>query len=735
MEVIPKRGLRGLRENWQSDLLAAFSVSMIALPLSLGIAVASGVPPVAGIFSAIIGGVVTTFFRGSHLAINGPAAGLIAVILVSIAALDDGSGKALNYVLAAIVVSGAIQVLLGLLKLGKVADLFHSTVIHGILAAIGIIIFTKQIHVALGTTASSNNIIQTLKEAVLEIPNINPYVGIISLTGLLLLIFQSRISYKFFHFLPAPMWVLVLSIPFVYAFNFFDPHTMSFLGKDFLIGPQLLVQIPDNLLDVLLYPDFSKINTLPFWTSVLSITLIATMVSLAGSKAVDKLDPYKRKTDLNKDLVGVGISTMVSGMLGGLPIITVIVRSTVNVNNSAKTKWSNLYHGLFLLAFVFLLTPVIQLVPLCALAILLVYTGFKLASPKVFAHVYEQGAEQLVFFVGTLLITLYTNLLIGMFCGLSLALLVHFLLAKMPVRTFFRGIFNSGSNIFIRENGTYDVKIKGIANFLATIRIDNLLNTIPKGADVKIDLSAARLVDFSVMEHLYDFKRSVANNGGKAQIVGLDEHVSSSNYKMALQIQTSTLNQLSARQISLREIAKEYNLAFRSEPNENIEEFESFYYFKTRPIENITNRITGNEENIDWEILDVQFEEGGLELGDEFNTTISLIKLPFSVPRFTIERKAFIDKYIPIARHKDIDYELYDDLSDDYIVKVMDHNMMQSFISDELRNFIINNEISHIESNGHCVLIFNNEVRLTKIGEYSKIIRLTEDLKGILERK
>ena len=733
MEVIPKEGFRGLKENWQSDLLAAFSVSMIALPLSLGIAVASGVPPVAGIFSAIIGGIVTTFFRGSHLAINGPAAGLIAVVLVSVGALDDGSGKALNYVLAAIVVSGAIQVLMGLLKLGKVADLFHSTVIHGILAAIGVIIFTKQIHVALGTTASSSDIIQTLKEAVYEIPNINPYVGIISLMGLLLLIFQSRISYKFFHFLPAPMWILVLSIPFVYAFNFFDPHTASFLGKNFELGPQLLVQIPDNLMDVLLYPDFSKINTVPFWTSVLSITMIATMVSLAGSKAVDKLDPYKRKTDLNKDLVGVGISTMVSGMLGGLPIITVIVRSTVNVNNSAKTKWSNLYHGLFLLAFVFLLTPVIQLVPLCALAILLVYTGFKLASPKVFAHVYEQGAEQLVFFVGTLLITLYTNLLIGMFCGLSLALLVHFLLAKMPIRTFFNGIFNSGSNVFIRDNGVYDVKIKGIANFLATIRIDNLLNTIPEGANVKIDLSEARLVDFSVMEHLYDFKRSVGNNGGKAEIVGLDEHVSSSNYKMALKIQTSTLNQLSARQISLREIAKEYNLAFRSEPNEKIEEFESFYYFKTRPIENITNRITGNEENIDWEILDVRFEEGGLELGDEFHTTISLIKLPFSIPKFTIERKVFIDKYIPIARHKDIDYKLYDDLSDDYIVKVLDHDEMQSFITDELRSFIIDNEISHIESNGHCVLIFNNEVRLTKIGEYSKMIKFTEELKGILE--
>lgn len=734
MEVIPKEGFKGLKENWQGDLLAAFSVSMVALPLGLGIANAAGVEPIAGIFSAIIGGLVTTFFRGSHLAINGPAAGLIAVILGSIFALDDGTGQAINYVLAAVVVSGGIQVILGLLRLGKFADIFHSTVIHGILAAIGVIIFTKQIHEALGTKASSDDIFLTLKEAVLQIPQINPFVGIISLLGLLLLIFHSRISYKFFHFLPAPMWILVISIPFVYLFNFFDPHTAELFGNAYQLGPELLVQIPDNIADAILHPNFSKIDTLPFWTSVLSITMIATILSLAGSKAIDKLDPYKRKTDLNKDLVGIGIASMVSGFLGGLPIITVIVRSTVNVQNSAKTKWSNLYHGLFLLAFIFLLTPVIQLVPLCALAIFLVYTGYKLAAPKVFAEVYEQGAEQLVFFVATLIITLNSGLLMGTFCGLGLALVVHFLLAKMPVQTFFNGLFRSGSNVFIRDNGDYEIKIKGIANFLATIRIDNLLSTIPAGANVRIDLSEARLVDFSVMEHLHEFKRSMHNSGGRAEILGLDKHVSSSNHKMALKIQTSALNQMSGRQISLREIAKEYDLKFRSSPNENIEDFESFYYFKTRPIEDITNRITSNEEDIDWEILDVTFEEGGLEFGDEYHTTLGMIKLPFKIPKFTIERKVFLDKYLPLARHKDIDYEIYEDFSNKFIVKVLDHEKMGNFMSDELKKFIESNDIPHIESNGHCVLIFNDEVRLAKIGEYSKIIKFTEELNGILGR-
>ncbi len=366
--IVPKKGLKGLAENWQSDLLAAISVSLVALPLGLGIALASGVPPMAGIISAIVGGIVTTLYRGSHIGINGPTAGLIAVILASISSLDDGTGNALNYVLAAIVVSGGLQVLLGLFRMGRFADIFHSTVIHGVLAAIGIIIFAKQIHSALGTTTEATGIIETIIDAFHQLPNANPFVVIISLVGLALLIFHSRINYKLFHFLPAPLWVLMLAIPFVYLFNFFEYHELSFLGTMHSVGPHLLIDIPENIMDSIAHPDFSRMDSMAFWNSVMGITLIASIESLASAKAIDKLDPYRRRTDLNKDLIGIGLSTMASGLIGGLPVITVIVRSTVNVHNHAKTKWSNFYHGALLLLFIFVLAPVIQKVPLCALA-------------------------------------------------------------------------------------------------------------------------------------------------------------------------------------------------------------------------------------------------------------------------------------------------------------------------------------------------------------------------------
>ena len=374
MEITPKKGLQGLIENWQSDLIAAVSVALIALPLSLGIALAAGAPAMSGVLSAIVGGVVTTLYRGGHISVNGPAKGVIAVILLGIAMMDDGSGQAFNYVLAAVVVSGGIQVLLGLLKLGRLADIFHSSVIHGILAAIGIIILAKQIHVALGTHSDSPSIIQNLVDAVLYLPHANPFVVLISLLGLLLLLFHSKISYRLFHLLPTPMWVVALSIPFVYFFNFFDEHIVSFFGTAYEVGPSLLLDIPDNILDSILHPNFSKIDTIEFWTTVLSILMISTIESLAIAKAIDKIDPYKRKTDLNKDLTGIGISTVAAGLIGGLPIISVIIRSTVNVHNGAKTKWSNMYQGLLLLLFIVVLSPIMQQVPLCAFAILLVYT-------------------------------------------------------------------------------------------------------------------------------------------------------------------------------------------------------------------------------------------------------------------------------------------------------------------------------------------------------------------------
>lgn len=729
MSIIPKTGFAGLRENWQSDLLAALSVSLVALPLALGIAVASDVEPIAGIISAIIGGVVTTFYRGSYLAINGPAAGLIAVILAGIASLGH-----INFVLAAIVVSGALQVVLGLLKLGRLADVFHSSVIHGILAAIGLIILAKQIHFALGTGIQAEGVIQSLMDAFIHFDQSNPFVLMISAAGLIFLIWHSQISYKFFHFLPAPMWVLLVSLPFVFYFGFTDAQSLDFFGTAYDVGPHLLVRIPNNIWDAIIYPDFSKVNTLPFWGTVTMITLIASIQSLAMSKAVDKLDPYKRRTDLNKDLIGIGLSTMISGALGGLPIITVIVRSSVNVHNNAKTKWSNLYHGIFLMIFVFLATPIIQKVPLCALAILLVFTGFKLASPKVFKAMYAKGVEQLIFFVGTIAITLTAGLLWGILGGLFLALATHFLLAKVGLVDFFRMIFYSGSKLSAMKDGSYDLKVKGIANFLSAIALDQLLSMVPSGADVRIDLTGARLVDLSIQENLQAFQSLHGSQGGTVTISGLEQHISSTNYKLGLKVLTSSAHRLTAREKRLEEMAKSHGWSFEPEPEGNPDLYESFYFFKSRPLDEMTDRISGKEGDIHWEFYDVSFDEGAYMASEAYKITLGCVVVPYDIPKFIIEKKGLFDRMVPIASHRDIDYVMYPQFSPGFVVKVENRAAFDQFMTEEFRQLIQASHFHRLESNGSALLIFNDQFKLADLKEYNRLISFSTKLREILKK-
>ena len=741
METTPKKGIQGLIENWQSDLIAAVSVALIALPLSLGIALAAGAPAMSGIISAIVGGVVTTLYRGGHISVNGPAKGVIGVILLGIVLMDDGSGQAFNYVLAAVVVSGAIQMLLGLLKLGRLADIFHSSVIHGLLAAIGIIIFAKQIHVAMGTHSDSPSIIQNLIDAVVYLPQANPFVLIIALTGLLLLLFHSKISNRFFHILPAPMWVIILSIPFVYIFNFFDQHSLSFLGKAYEVGPNLLLDIPDNIMDSIMHPNFGKIATIEFWTTVISILIITSIESLAIAKAIDKIDPYKRKTDLNKDLTGIGLSTVVAGLIGGLPIIAVIIRSTVNIHNGAKTKWSNMYQGLLLLLFIVVFSPIMTQVPLCAFAILLVYTGFKLASPAVFKQAYYQGTEQLIFFVSTMVLTLYTNLLIGLLGGLLLALVSHLLLARVSIPRFFKMVYNSGSNLVKQPDGRYDLNIKGIANFLGILKVDRLVSQIPSGADVNIDLSGTRLVGITYMDYLVDYLKMQKNTGAEVVIRGLDSHVSSSTHNRALKISLySSVAKLSPRQIRLQNLANEKDYQFTSQIDWDTTYLRNFHFFQIRPIERKLNCLNGiyKDLNVSWEIADVTFSEGAAFTAETFNTTLMVLKLNKKIPIFTMEKEGVLenifDKVMAFTGYKDIDFKMYPDFSKKFLIMGNEESEIRSFFSDDIVRFFENHQIYHLESNGEALIIFD-KIKLARTDETVAFINYGKELATLLDIK
>jgi len=734
LHQLPKEGWRGIISHFRSDFLAAISVSLVALPLGLGVAAASGAPPIAGLISAIVGGIVATLFRGSHLAINGPAAGLIAVILSSIYSLQDGSGETLNYVLAAICIAGVIQVLLGILRLGKIAEIVPSSVIQGIMVAIGIIIFSTQIHIAMGTNPVGKNTLELLKEMFTQIPNINPIILSISVIGIIILVIIPKIQSRLLHYFPASLWVLVASIIAAYLFNFFEPHNVNIFGNQYHIGPDQLIKIPDNLWDAIMYPNFSRIADYKFWIAVLSITLIASIQTLAMAKAVDKLDPYKRKSNLNKDLIGVGLATAVSGAIGGLPIITVIVRSTVNVNNNAKTKWSNFYHGLLIIMFLFILAPVIQKIPLAALASILVYIGFKLASPAVFKKIYAMGIEQLIFMVVTIIITLYSDLLIGILAGTLFTLLVHILLSRMSFGNFVKAIFSNKTKQLYAKDGAYILEVNGIANFLKIPMMSKLTNSISPGANVTIDLSKTILVGMTFMEYLIDFLKIHKSTGGEVTIKGLDAHVSSSNHNRALKISLNSLAaKLSPRQIRLENLANENNFEYADTVDWDTSYLKNFHFFEIRQIEGKTNCLRDQikDLNMNWEIADVTFSEGAAFNAEVFNTTLMVLKLNKNIPVFSIEKEGVIeklfDRVMVFSGYKDIDFDLYTGFSSKFLVMGNNEKAIRVFFNEKIINFFETQQVFHIESNGEALLIFD-KFKLARTDETFKIIKFAKQL-------
>ncbi len=535
--LTPKTGLAGLKQNWRNDLLSGFLVFLIALPLCLGISMASGFPPSAGIITAIIGGIIVSRISGSFVTINGPAAGLIVVVLGAVQELGDGDAMSgYRYALAAIVVASVIQILMGLFKAGRLSSFFPISVIHGMLAAIGIIIMAKQVHVMLGNAPEKgSSLFSTIAQVPHSLMNMNHEIAIIGFTGLIILIIWSKLKNPILKMIPAPLIVVLSGMALAKYFDLDHEHMYLFLpDASFLqhheetVGPKFLVTISDNFMSSFYFPDFSKFATVEFWEAVLSISLVGSLESLLSAMAVDKLDPYKRHSNLDHDLTAVGIGNLAAGLIGGLPMIAEIVRSSANVTNGAKTAWANFFHGCFLLLFVVLFPRLIHSIPLAALASLLVFTGYRLASPKEFAKVMGVGKEQLFMFVVTIIGVLATDLLVGVAIGIFTKFVIH--LAR-GVKL--NNLFKIRYTIEQKTPNTIEVTIEGAAIFSNFMALKTELAKVLKGQTIVFQLNNAYLLDHTVMEFFHDFQHNYEANGGHCQFLGIEYHDPYSDHPLA----------------------------------------------------------------------------------------------------------------------------------------------------------------------------------------------------------
>jgi len=520
----PKKGFAGLKENFKQDLVAGFSVSLIALPLCLGIAIASGVPPLAGIITAIVGGLICSRISGTFVTISGPAAGLIVVTLGAAEAMG-GAGAEMGYsgyphVLGAILIGGLIMTLFGFLKTGKIGDFFPLAAVHGMLASIGIIIIIKQLFPAVGAPSPKGSIL----EVAVKIPKIlitetNFFALAIALVSVTILIIHPYLKQKFIKIVPAPMWVLIFTIPLA-----------AILGTENLE----MVELPKNIFGEggFEYPSFAKIGESAFWIAVAGFALVSGIETLLSSKAIDSLDPYKRTSNLDKDLIAMGTGSSIAAAIGGLPMISEIVRSSANISNGAKTQWSNFFHGSFLLVYLLIGAFIIEMIPIATLSAMLVFTGFRLASPKEFQKMYRIGLMELEIFIVTIIAVLATDLIVGILIGILFKYVV--LLFKGAK---FKELFKSNLEIEIKGNKK-TIFLKGFQFFSNYLSLKKKMQSdINIYDELILDFGQASYVDHTIMEHLEDFARIEKLKGNHVYITNIEslnpvsKHPLSARYK------------------------------------------------------------------------------------------------------------------------------------------------------------------------------------------------------------
>jgi len=479
-----------------ANLSASIVVLLVALPLCLGIALASGAPLFSGIIAGVVGGIVVGLLSGSQLSVSGPAAGLTAIVAVAILKL-----QVYEAFLLAVVLAGVMQVALGYLKAGVIGDYIPNAVIKGMLAAIGLILIMKQFPHLVGydanfegdetfAQADQNNTFSAIYTA---LNTIKPAAAIIGLGSIILLSIWEKPFIKkneLLRFIPGPLVVVILAI----IIN----GTIEQLSGIASIESTHLVSLPiahstTEFISFFTLPNFSFITNVQVWISAVTLAIVASLETLLGIEAVDKLDPLKRVTPTNKELKAQGFGNIISGLIGGLPLTSVIVRSSANVSAGGKTKQATIFHGLLLLLCAALIPNLLNKIPLSALAGILIFTGYKLAKITLFKEFYQKGLNQFIPFCVTIIAILFTDLLIGISIGIAVSMI-------FIIRSNFKTAV-----LVVNDNNNYLIRFKKDVSFLNKPIIKSELELVPENANLVIDVARAEYIDKDVIDEVNSF--------------------------------------------------------------------------------------------------------------------------------------------------------------------------------------------------------------------------------------
>ncbi len=740
----PENGIRGLK-HWKHDLLAGAQVSLVSLPMSLGVAIASGAPPVTGIISSVIAGLVYPFIGGAYVTISGPAAGLAPALLGGMLVLGHGNLDAgYPLLLVAICLAGILQIALAFLRAGRFAIFFPQTVVEAMLAAIGLIIIIKQFPLLLGVIEPPRKtIVSSLSALPDQVALMNPKVLLIGAVSTFLIFFLSLTENRRLKLVPAPLAVVVVG---------------GAMGAMLGIGPEHLIHIPATMLDSIRLPAFGEVASSPdlWWavaTIVITLTLIDGIESLATIQAVDGIDPWRRKSDPNRTLGAMGLSNLVSSLVGGLTIIPGGLKSRLNVDAGGRTLWSNFANAVFLLVYFFLLSPLLNRIPLATLAGIIVFIGWRLCEPRVFRRAFETGQDQFLVFVATVAAILATDLLSGIIIGFLFYTLM--LLALIPPYTkdvltgqvrygeFARLMRDNFLELFrtpvlaVNEGGTGDgrrceIQLTSLFN-TNLLKLESALKKVPADAGVTFTLSrTGKMICNTAMEYLHHFQEQAVEKGRKCEILGLDHYHPFSDHPNAARKHVRHLAKrktlYDARQSGMIEFAQRHGLAFSPSQEPCLNEHR-FAYLNLGSDRMRRNTITGRHRDMDLEIFDYSFLRDPMSYV-ETRRTVAIVKTPLAAPVFFLHPEGH-----GLARYTDVDpgYNRSRNLAegipllDGFHLHAVDEKAALDFFSrGERLHFCRRQTKLYVEARGGVILAFRTDRCLEHVGDLPVLLEIAE---------
>ena len=743
MTEAPQNGIKGLK-HWRYDLLAGMQVALVSLPLSLGIAIASGAPPVTGLISAIIAGLIFPFLGGAYVTISGPAAGLAPALLAGMLMLGGGDlAEGYPLLLVAICITGLVQIILAFFKTGRYAIFLPVTVVEAMLAAIGLIIIIKQVPPLMGAILPAS---ETMLASAAKLPQallqIEWNVLVIGALSLFLIFYLNKSKYNWMRKVPPPLFVTVFGILLAYLFG---------------LDEKYLITMPDSIMaDGITFPAFGEVFSRPeLWWSVLIVVITLTLIdgveSLATIKAVDKIDPFQRKSDPNVTLRAMGVSNSLSSIFGGLTIIPGGIKSRTNIDAGGRTLWANFYNAIFLLIFLFLITDVIAMVPLAAIAAILIYVGWKLCEYKVFTKTYSIGRDQIVIFIITVFAILGTDLLSGILIGVAAEVVMLLYLLAPSFRFVLTGRLSFKRSCYLLWDNlkslfkTPVIRVKkqereGITHYEMTLSslvcfnllpLDKLLASLPPKVGVTLIVTeSGRIIDHTAMEYLHQFEEECVRDGRAFELIGVENFIPFTRHSLAARIQDTTLVkeqvQRSKREVQLERLADHYKLDFQSGPT-SILNTEGFIYLHRGADKEASNILSG------------EYLDGHVRLYDYSHTsapnyytkhwhTIIISRCPVDsgsqIPDMVITPGYYLERYL--VDYDEVVLPSSNKLTEKYRLYTKQGADPLSNIPPKLIDFIVEHDGFYMEIRKGIMLAFRKDHALENVDEIPLLLSLAE---------